>query len=225
VQEQFTPPPPRDPNAERGLRAWRASSAWIFSGLLLTMIGVMFAIRFASSAVQPILPLYMEQMPGGAHFLGLNSATVTGLAMGILGLTSALSSVALGRMGDRSGHQRILLACMFASGALYLPMALASAAWQLILLQAIFGIAAGGLSPSANAIIARNTPAEKRGVIYGVTAGAASLGAFFGPLLGAGVAAGFGYPAAFGATGVMLLIFSALAWRVLRRQPEIDPAA
>lgn len=217
VQERFTPPPPRDPAAERGMKAWRASSAWIFSGLLLTMIGVMFAIRFASSAVQPIMPLYIERLPGGDHLFGLSTATIAGVALGILGLTSALSSVFLGRMGDRRGHERILLVCMFASGALYLPMAIANAAWQIIVLQAIFGIAAGGLSPSANAIIAQHTPAEKRGVIYGVTAGSASLGAFFGPLLGAGLAAAFGFPAALGATAVMLLIFSVVATRVFAR--------
>jgi DHA1 family multidrug resistance protein-like MFS transporter len=220
VRERFTPIV-RTQTGERGLKAMRASSAWMFSGVMGAMILMLFASRFASSAVQPIIPIFVEQMKNGGKLWGLSSATTSGLALGALGLTSALSSIFLGRLGDKRGHRRILLACAVGGGVLYLPMALATSSWQLVVLQGLFGIAAGGLVPTANAIVAHRTPAEQRGVIYGVTAAAASIGGFFGPLIGAGVAAAVGFGAAFVITGLCLLSATWLVWRSFRRNDTV----
>jgi DHA1 family multidrug resistance protein-like MFS transporter len=171
--------------------------------------------------VQPIIPIFIEQMDNGGKLWGLSSATTSGLALGVLGLTSAISSIFLGRMGDRSGHRRILIVCAVGGGVLYLPMALATSSWQLVILQGLFGIAAGGLVPAANAIVAHRTPVEQRGVIYGVTAAAASIGGFFGPLVGAGVAAAIGFSAAFVITGLFLLTATWLVWRSFRRNDAV----
>ena len=220
VREQFTPVPKKT-GAERGLKAFRASSAWMFTGVMGSMILILFAARFASSAVQPIVPIFIGQLHDG--FFNLSVSTTSGLALGMLGLTSAISSIYFGRLGDRKGHQPILMACAFASALIYLPMGLASASWQMVVLQGLFGIAAGGLTPAANAIIANRTPAEQRGTIFGVTAAAGSLGGFFGPLTGAGIAAAVGFSAAFVITGIFLFVVTALVWRAFRER-ELDMA-
>jgi len=216
VREQFTPVP-RKAEGSGGVRALRASSAWMFSGIMGSMILILFASRFASSAVQPIVPIFIGQLHDG--FLNLSVSTTSGIALGMLGLTSAFASIYFGRLGDRKGHQPILMACAFASALIYLPMGLASASWQMVLLQGLFGIAAGGLTPSANAIIANRTPAAQRGTVFGVTAAVGSLGGFFGPLSGAAVAAAIGFNAAFVLTGLFLLVVCLLVWRSFRRQP------
>jgi DHA1 family multidrug resistance protein-like MFS transporter len=204
VQERFTPPP-RSPRTTRGIAAMRTATAWLITPLLVTMIAVLFIVRFAQMGVRPIFPLYVEEL---GHLSDERAASIAGIAFGLLGLTSAVSSVYLGRRGDRVGHQRILLACMAGAGILYLPMALVTAPWQLVILQALFGIAAGGLIPAANAIVANATPPERRGMIYGVTAAASSLGGFFGPLAGAGVAASFGFRTMFYGTSALLLLLT-----------------
>jgi DHA1 family multidrug resistance protein-like MFS transporter len=202
VQERFTPPVrvPRGP--ERGLMALRQSTAWLMAPMLLTMIAVLFVVRLAQMGVRPIMPLYVEELGG---YGDKHAASIAGLAFGLLGLTSAFSSVFLGRRGDRAGHRKILLGCTFGAGLLYLPMAFVGNAWQLVVLQGLFGIAAGGLIPAANAIVANATPGERRGFIYGVTAGASSLGGFFGPLAGAAIAASLGFRATFVGTALLLL--------------------
>jgi MFS family permease len=121
-------------------------------------------------------------------------------------------------LGDKRGHQPILLACAFASALIYLPMGLATASWQLVVLQGLFGIAAGGLVPAANAIIADRTAPEQRGTVFGVTAAAASLGGFFGPLAGAGIAAWLGFDVAFIVTGLFLLVVSLIVWRSFKQR-------
>ncbi|MDP9357319.1 MAG: MFS transporter, partial [Chloroflexota bacterium] len=90
-------------------------------------------------------------------------------------------------------------------------------------LQALFGVTAGGIIPSANALVADVTRPEQRGVVYGLMAGAASLGGFFGPLIGSGLAATLGFSATFLATGgILLLLAAGIALGGPRGRPTAD---
>lgn len=222
VQEDFVPAPKSD---GRGWSAFRASSSFILAPVMLTMIGVLFAVRFAQMGTRPILPLYVEHVGDFSGAAGdARAASLAGIALGLLGITSAASSVYLGRRGDRVGHGRILLGSMIGAGVVYLPMAAVTGVWQLILLQGLFGIAAGGLIPAANALVANTTPRERRGVAFGVTAAAGSLGGTFGPLAGSAVAAGLGFRATFLGTGLFLLLVSGLVAYTLARAPVAESA-
>jgi DHA1 family multidrug resistance protein-like MFS transporter len=219
VHERFEPQP-RGP--ERGIAALRSGAAWMLAPLMITMISMLFVIRLASSAVQPIIPLYVAVI---GHQAAENASTMAGFALGILGLTSAVSSVYLGRLGDQMGHRRILVACIFAAGLLYLPMAAAQTPWHLIALQGLFGVAAGGLIPAANALVGAATAPERRGALYGMTSAASSFGGFIGPLAGAGIAATLGFRVTFLAVAVLLLALGVVAVRVFNRQPVMEDAA
>ena len=219
VRENFTPVV-QDANAPKQVSMWRIVAAPALLGLVM----VMLAVRFSSAAVQPITPLFVGELSGDMS----NAATQAGIAMGVLGLTSAISSVFLGRLGDKRGHRTILLICMVGSGLVYLPMAASQHPWHLIALEAMFGIFAGGTIPAANALIANMTDPERRGAIYGVVAAASSIGGFLGPLIGAGLAAGVGFRATFVLTGVVLLIVTGVMFvtdrRGARRERSPSPA-
>jgi DHA1 family multidrug resistance protein-like MFS transporter len=210
VEERFT----RQPRQARGAGGLRASTAWLLAPLMATMIVTMFVIRFASSSVQPIIPLYVQEL---AHQSAGSASTLAGLALGILGVTSAVAAIYFGRLGDKIGHRKILIWCAAGAGAIYLPMAIVNAPWQLIVLQALFGVAAGGLMPSANAIVGAATEPERRGVLYGMTAAASSLGGFFGPLIGAATAAALSFSFTFASVGILLLAMTAWVARVFER--------
>jgi MFS family permease len=173
----------------------------------------MLAVRFSSAAVQPITPLFVGELSGDLA----NAASQAGIAMGVLGLTSAVSSVFFGRLGDRRGHAQILPLCMLGSGLVYLPMALSQSTLQLIVLEAVFGIFAGGTIPAANALIANLTAPERRGAVYGFVASASSVGGFLGPLTGAGIAAVAGFRMTFLLTGVVLLAVTGMLVLTRRR--------
>lgn len=211
VQERFTPAEPATTAEEKEASGWRA----ILGPALLALALSMLLIRFASSAVQPITPLFVEEL---AHTTG-STSTLAGLTLGILGVTSAISSVVLGRVGDQKGHFIILLLCSLGSAVVYFPMALSQHPWQLIVLQAIFGIFAGGMMPSANALIANISDERFRGTVFGLTNTFASVGGFLGPLAGSTLAAAFGLRATFVATGVVLVIMAAGLWLANQRTP------
>ena len=173
---------------------------------MLTMLGAIFIVRMIAMSMQPIIPLFVQQLtPDDPHV-----ATVAGIVLGAAGFTSAFAAAYLGRLGDRTGHRRVLAISLVAAGLVYLPMAVVRDTWQLALLQALMGVAAGGLIPSANALIAHLTPVERRGAIFGLTAAISAVGGFVGPLAGAFLATGLGFRATFIASGTLLLAVAAM---------------
>jgi DHA1 family multidrug resistance protein-like MFS transporter len=198
---------PRQALAETGRwQRWQDSTAFLFSMAMLTMLAAILVVRMIAMAMQPILPLFVEQLiPGNPDV-----ASVAGIVLGASGFTSALAAAYFGRLGDRIGHRRILAVSLVAAGVVYLPMAIVRDPWQLALLQGLMGVAAGGLIPSANALVAHLTPVEKRGAIFGLTAALSGVGGFIGPLLGAVLATSFGFRATFVASGVLLLAMAGL---------------
>ena len=214
VQEKFEPAVKTEGEAGRG-SSWRMMLAPVLLTLTLSMV----AIRFASSAVQPIIPLFVEQL---SHTTG-STSSLAGVTLGVLGLTSAVSSVFFGRLGDKRGHSTILLGTALGAGLIYLPMAVTQHPWQLIVLQAIFGVFAGGMIPAANALIARATDPGRQGVVFGLMNAAASFGGFLGPLAGATLAATLGFRATFVVTGMVLLMM-VVGLYITNRRHSIEPA-
>jgi DHA1 family multidrug resistance protein-like MFS transporter len=214
VQERFEP-------AERAEDDPKAASAWrlLLGPVLLSLTFAMLAIRFASSAVQPVIPLFVAQLSDGSG----STSSLAGITLGVLGLTSAVSSVYFGRLGDKRGHHLILIGAALGAGLIYLPMSAAQNPWQLIVLQAIFGVFAGGMIPAANALIASVTDPGRRGTVFGLMNTAASLGGFLGPLAGAGLAASIGFRATFLATGFVLLAMVAMLYVTGKKHP-MEPA-
>jgi MFS transporter, DHA1 family, multidrug resistance protein len=188
-------------------------STLLLGSAMLAMIGVMFVLRTASSAIQPIMPLYVEHVAHSASPV----ATLSGITLGIAGLTSAVAAVVLGRLADRIGQRKILIASALGVGLLYLPLAIAQSPAQLIVLQACFGVAAGGVLPTANAIVANLTPAQRRGAVYGFTAAATAVGGFIGPIGGAALAAAIDIRYVFVMSGLLML--AAALWVIHAIRP------
>jgi DHA1 family multidrug resistance protein-like MFS transporter len=214
VQEKFVPAEASSKTDEPRESTWKL----LLGPALLALSASMLVIRFASSAVQPITPLFVSELEGS----GSNTSSLAGVTLGVLGVTSAISSVYFGKVGDRRGHYQVLLFCALGSGLIYLPMALSQHPWQLIVLQAIFGVFAGGMIPAANALIANITEESRRGMVFGLMNTFASLGGFLGPLAGAGLAAALGLRATFVATGLVLLFMVVGLWLANRKHP-MDP--
>jgi DHA1 family multidrug resistance protein-like MFS transporter len=141
----------------------------------------------------PIAALFIMKLMGSSAGV----ATVTGLMMGIKAITGSASAVWLGRIGDRIGHLRILLFSVIASVCLYLPQAFVNSTWQLMLLQALSGIAIGGIIPSINALMNLQAPTGNQGATYGLNASITAAGRSVAPLLGATFAMWFGMRSVF----------------------------
>lgn len=154
--------------------------AILLAGAVPAAVGMLFVLRLTTSAATPVLPLFVESLAGAGAPLGV----LTGLAFGASGFGSAIASLTLGRAADRLGHRRVLIAAGGAMAALFVPLALVRAPWQLVVCYGLLGVAAGGITPSAQGIVADQTPLERRGVVFGVTSAVGSAGGFVGPFMG-----------------------------------------
>jgi MFS transporter, DHA1 family, multidrug resistance protein len=204
VTEEFAPALSGSEQRPGILAGWRQILAQ--PGVSLTYF-VRFLSLLSRTMIIPIAPLFVQS-------LLVNQArinTVTGLVIGLASAASTISAIYLGRLGDQIGHRQILVVASFAAACLYLPQSFVTQAWQLLLLQTLSGVAAGGVVPSISALLARYTRAGAEGAVYGLDNSVGSAARAIAPLVGATVAFWFGLRATFAATGVLLLFMAVIA--------------
>lgn len=177
-------------------------------------MGGLYELNFLRSLghtmIFPLLSLFVVQLVGSAD----GAATRTGLIIGAASLSGAISSVYLGRLGDRIGHTRILVMCSAAAVLLYLPQPFVTSVWQLGALQLLSGFAVGGIIPAIAALMNLWAPAGNQGVIYGLDNSVNAAARGIAPMIAAGVALWFGLRGVFAATAVVYLVIVFLSMHV-----------
>ena len=106
--------------------------------------------------------------------------------------------------GDRLGRRRVLLGCLTVGALVYFPQMLTTHPTQLLVLRTILGFAMGGVTPTANSLIAEGTPEGRQGGVYGISASFNAAGRALGPVLGAVVVTHWGTARVFPVTGTLL---------------------
>ncbi len=173
---------------------------------LLPMFVVVLVAQIVAFGVQPIVPLYVRAMAGDVPWLPI----AAGGAFAVMGVADLLASPFLGKRSDKIGYRRVLLISLAGVAAFTVPQAFAWSVGAFLVMRFGVGLFLGGVLPTANALIGRVFPAERRGQVYGITSSATFLGMSLGPLIGGAVAARFGFPAVFLTIGALTL--ANLAW-------------
>lgn len=168
---------------------------------------------FANMSVEPIITLYIGQFVQGDQAITMTA----GLVMAAAALGSILSAPRLGKLADRIGHWRVLSGGLLACGALLIPQAFITAAWQLVMLRFLMGMALGGLLPCITAIIRHNVPEGQVGRMLGYSTSAQYIGQVSGPLSGGFVGGAFGMRPVFLLTAAVMLLCGIVNWRKSRR--------
>lgn len=199
AKERFIPPQGKRENGFRTM--WGIVRTEGFPSIL----SVYFLIYVLGTMVIPILPLFIEQLSGNTS----NAATLTGIVIGITGLFSGISAAFFGRLGDRFGHERVLLLSLVAAGVLFLPQALAGNVWILFIERCIQGLAVGGMIPAVNVLVSNIISREKVGSAYGLTSSVTCLGIGAGPFIGGIMAAAIGLRWPFFIMGIIAFFVAA----------------
>ncbi len=149
--------------------------------------------------IYPVAALFMIELMHTES----GAATASGLMIGSVAGASALSSVYLGRLGDRIGHERILIASALGAALFYLPQPFVNTPWQLIVLQALTGLTLGGLLSPMAALMNLWTPPDMQGATYALDNSVAAAGRSISPMVAAAVATWFGVRGVFGITALV----------------------
>ena len=180
------------------------------------MIGLYSEAFFQSlgrTLIFPIAALFVMELMGDSSGV----ATVTGITLGVRAVTGSISAVWLGRLSDRIGHGRVLLFSFIAVMLIYVPQPFVTAAWQLVVLQALTGFADGGILPAIAALMNLQIPAGYQGATYGLSASVNSAGRCLAPMLGVGIAISFGLRSVFALAVVIYALAALLAWYLNRK--------
>ena len=219
VREPARPPAKDDQPAPTFVQEWK--SIFKASGVPATFV-LRFLTQMGRMMVFAILAFFARELL--ENEAQINSTV--GLMMGITSGAATLSAVYLGKLGDRIGHRKILIAATAASGLVYLPQAVVTEAWQLVVLQGLAGVALGGIIPSIAALLANYTEPGHEGAVYGLDNSINSAGRSVAPLIGGLIAGWFGMRATFTSTAVLFLVTAAVAylWLPKVQQPAAEPA-
>jgi len=158
--------------------------------------------------------------------------TVLGVLATLLAFNAVYTAVAgpAGRLSDRVGRPRLILAGWGVYFAIYLGLALAGAAWQVVALFVTYGAYHGLVEGNARAFVADLAGAEGRGAAYGLYHAVVGLlalpASLIGGILWQGVGgwAGFG-PAAPFLFGAILAGAAALLFAVFLPPRQWQPGA
>lgn len=208
VHEEFTPP---DRAHRRSF--WGGYRQLLAAPGMAGLYSLTFLRSLGTTLLVPILAFFVLELNQGVT---AGAAMTTGLVIGAAALTSSLSAIYLGRLGDRIGHTRILAASAIAAALLYLPQVWVTTTWQLILLQALTGIAIGGLIPSVAALMNLWTDGGGQGAIYGLDNSVQASARVVAPLLAAAIAMLAGYRGVFAAGALVYAVIAVVAVAVAR---------
>ena len=211
TQERFS-----RPSKETLAKGDRLLSLLAYGGFP-AMLALFFFFHFTVHFVAPILPLFIETMYDAARG-GVSSTT--GMLFAISGGTAALSAGGIGYLSDRIGYKRILLFHLLLTAVSMLLHGAAQGILHLVLLRILYGLAAGGILPTMNALVGRLIPPSSYGKAYGLTSSMTALGMAAGPLFGGIMASAWGYRWPFVFVGVLMIAVTLPVVLSIRPRPR-----
>ena len=159
-------------------------------------------MQLSLMSIQPIITVYITQLSSNTSHIAL----ISGAVFAASGLASIIAAPRLGKLSDKIGPQKVLLAALLVAGVLFIPQAFVENSWELGVLRFLLGLATAGLLPSVNSLINKSTPDVITGRAYGYNQSAQFLGVFLGSVLGGQMAGTFGIRYVFFVTGALLLM-------------------
>jgi DHA1 family multidrug resistance protein-like MFS transporter len=208
VKERFKRPVPGQGASLGSL--WHLATSKKMLPLLLAIC----ALNIGPQMISPITPLFIKGLDPGVA-----AATASGIAFGLMGLVSAISSVVAGRLGKRISLKKIMVFSCVGTGLLYLPPMWATMVTQLLVFIALMGLLNGGLMMSANSLVSLSVSQTQQGIAYGLSTSAQALGGGLGPLIGGSLASLLGFKPIYGIAGGLFILVAMLIIRLLPGKP------
>ncbi|MFN3978819.1 MAG: MFS transporter [Caldilinea sp.] len=215
VEEDFHP-------VERAQRPgfWAGYRTIFTAAGMRGLYALAFLRSLGATIIVPFLALFVLSLNQGEQS---GATAMTGVIIGASALTSAVSAVYLGRLGDRIGHERILVWSAALSALLYAPQVFVESVWLLALLQALSGVAMGGLIPSIAALMNLYAPAGNQGATYGLDNSVQASARVVAPMMAAVLAAWVGYHGVFLGATAIYAVTAVVAVLVTRRAVSPSP--
>lgn len=202
-------------------KAQRLSGKAVFAslpypGLMISLFVTTMVIQLCNGSVGPILALFIKSMEPESN----NIAFLSGMIAAVPGVSALMSAPWLGKLGDRIGTARILMATLVVAVVLFFAMSFVTTPLQLGVLRFLLGFADGAMLPAVQTLLVKYSSDQVTGRIFGYNQSFMYLGNVAGPLIGASVSAMAGFRWVFAATAVVVFLNSIQLAVILRRRRQ-----
>lgn len=170
--------------------------------LVISLFFTTMVIQLCNGSIGPILALFIKSMVPDSS----NIAFLSGLIASVPGISALISAPRLGKLGDRIGTERILMATLIFAVVLFFAMSWVTTPLQLGILRFLLGFADGAMLPAVQTLLVKYSSDQITGRIFGYNQSFMYLGNVAGPLMGATVSAMAGFRWVFIATASIVLI-------------------
>ncbi len=161
-----------------------------------------FMIRAATTGTLPLIPLYVQQLAPGQN----NLALLAGTAAAAMGIANLIAAPNLGKAGDRFGARYVLIFAVAGAACFAVPQAFVQNLWQFIALRFGSGLFLGGMTPSLNVLIRRDSPSGMESRTFSYANCALLLGGLIGSIVMGAISSAWGLGAIFLCSSAILLI-------------------
>ncbi|WLI78731.1 multidrug efflux MFS transporter [Kosakonia sp. H02] len=173
-----------------------------YPALVISLFVTTMVIQLCNGSVGPILALFIQSLSPDTA----NIAFLSGLIASVPGMSALISAPRLGKLGDRIGTSRILMATLACAVVLFFAMSFVTSPLQLGILRFLLGFADGAMLPAVQTLLLKYSSDQVTGRIFGYNQSFMYLGNVAGPLMGATVSAMAGFRWVFVATAIVVLI-------------------
>ncbi|KIO65129.1 hypothetical protein B4065_1073 [Caldibacillus thermoamylovorans] len=186
--------------------------------VLFTVMIISLLVQVANFTIQPLLAIYVNEL---AHTESV--AFLAGLAFSATGFGNLLATRRWGRLGDKIGYEKVIMALLIGGAIVFIPQGMVTALWQLVILRFLFGMVTGGIIPCMTAYIRQVAPLQVQGEVNGYNVSFRFLGNVIGPVLGGTISGFIGIHSVFFVTsGILSFAFFLLLWSVKRDQKDLE---
>ena len=192
------------------LQAVRSRALW---PLLITV----FLVHSSMLVTFPALPVIVEAVAGPG-----NAARAAGIVFMAMGLSQAVSAIAMGSIATRVGLKRTFAVLCIGAAALYVPPLFADSTMQLALMLGAVGLFQGGLAGTVNGLVAMASPPGREGAIFGAQQTVLAGAIAFGPLVGGAVAFAIDLRAPFVVNAALFLATAIITTLLVRETRPAD---
>lgn len=191
-----------------------------YPGLMISLFVTTMVIQLCNGSVGPILALFIKSMEPEST----NIAFLSGMIAAVPAVSALISAPRLGKLGDRIGTARILMATLIFAVVLFFAMSFVTSPLQLGVLRFLLGFADGAMLPAVQTLLVKYSSDQVTGRIFGYNQSFMYLGNVAGPLIGASVSAMAGFRWVFAATAIVVLINIIQLAIALRRRRQMAEA-
>ncbi len=187
-------------------------AAWTIPGFALALVCIVLA-QMGTVMPSPQMPFFLEELGVGEQQLQL----VTGIVVGVTGLSSLIAAPFIGKEVDRRGARTIVRWSAAVATLSLIVQAIAGSVWVVLAARVILGIAVSGLVPALNTFVSMRIPEGRQSGMMSLASSAMLLGNLIAPPIGGVLSAHTGIRVVFGVASLCTAGILAVLWWVPRR--------